>query len=47
MVNITYGALVSSDGAVHFEPLGTDIISTLAGQATGEFARLLSNKAEY
>ncbi|KGB74494.2 amt family ammonium transporter [Cryptococcus deuterogattii R265] len=35
MVNITYGALLSSsDGAVHFEPLGTDIISTLAGQTT-------------
>lgn len=44
MVNITYGALLSSsDGAVHFEPLGTDIISTLAGQATGEFVRLLPN----
>lgn len=50
MVNITYGALLSSsDGAVHFEPLGTDIISTLAGQPTafdpGDIAWVLTCSA--
>ncbi|ODN79858.1 hypothetical protein L202_03752 [Cryptococcus amylolentus CBS 6039] len=50
MVNLTYGALLtSSDGAVSFEPLGTDIISTLAGEQTaydpGDIAWVLTSAA--
>ncbi|WVQ82370.1 hypothetical protein IAT38_004498 [Cryptococcus sp. DSM 104549] len=35
MVNVTYGALLTSeDGGHTFEPLGTDIITTLAGETS-------------
>nr|ODN88315.1 amt family ammonium transporter [Cryptococcus depauperatus CBS 7841] len=36
MVNLTYGALRSSNGSPEFEPLGTDIISTLNGETSGK-----------
>nr|ODN97661.1 amt family ammonium transporter [Cryptococcus depauperatus CBS 7855] len=36
MVNVTYGALRSSNGSSEFEPLGTDIISTLNGETSGK-----------
>ncbi|WVQ99365.1 hypothetical protein IAU59_006498 [Kwoniella sp. CBS 9459] len=50
MVNITYGALhTSSDGTYTFEPLGTDIISTLGGETSafdpGDIAWVLTSAA--
>ncbi|OCF42935.1 amt family ammonium transporter [Kwoniella heveanensis CBS 569] len=50
MVNVTYGALLtSSDGSYTFEPLGTDIISTLKGETSafdpGDIAWVLTSAA--
>ncbi|WVO16253.1 hypothetical protein L204_103926 [Cryptococcus depauperatus] len=49
MVNVTYGALRSSNGSSEFEPLGTDIISTLNGETSafdpGDIAWVLTSAA--
>ncbi|WVR06998.1 hypothetical protein IAU60_004037 [Kwoniella sp. DSM 27419] len=50
MVNVTYGALLTSaDGGMTFEPLGTDIVATLAGTTSvfdpGDIAWVLTSAA--